>query len=54
MGRKKKWTIRKLLTMDEAMQARITEYWMKNPHIEDEMSVIRHLMDVALAKEGIA
>ena len=54
MGRKKKWTIRKLLTMDEAMQSRINEYWLKNPTLDDELAVIRHLLDMALAKSGIA
>lgn len=54
MGRTKKWTIRKLLTMDEALQARINEYWLQNPHLDDELAVIRHLLDKALAKSGIA
>lgn len=55
MGRKKLWPIRKTLTMDEALQSRITEYWRKNiAKHDDELAVIRHLLDLALAKEGIA
>lgn len=54
MGRRKLWSVRKTLTMDEALQDRITEYWMKNPRLEDELAAIRRLLDIALAKEGIA
>ncbi len=54
MGRKKRWTIKKLLTLDQGLQDRINEYWLKNPTLEDELTVIRHLLDVALAKSGIA
>lgn len=54
MGRRKQWSIRKTLTLDEALQDRITEYWMKNPTIEDELAAIRRLLDIGLAKAGIA
>lgn len=54
MGRRKQWPIRKTLTLDEALQDRITEYWMKNPTIEDELAAIRRLLDIGLAKAGIA
>lgn len=55
MGRKKRWPIRKTLTMDEALQARIAEYWRKHlAEHDDELSVIRHLLDEALASNGVA
>lgn len=54
MGRKKLWPIRKTLTMDEALQNRLSEYWLTHPRLDDELAVIRHLLDLALTSEGIA
>lgn len=54
MGRKKRWPVRKVLTMDDALRDRIAEYWLTHPRLDDELAVIRHLLDLALTSEGIA
>ena len=54
MPREKLFPIRKTLTMDEALAARIDEYRRRQKPIPNELDAIRALLDHALAEQGIA